>query len=294
MRILKLWTTLLLATWLSGCSTIEPFGPSQSTTEGQALFDASASAHGRDAFEALTDINVSFDSTWYRLVSVVQPDLVDAAYRNGSEERILMRDGLHAQVHRGESGKKWVLRQWLSPAAIAPPSIDVQRNGEPDNDAVSRASAAVVTDAYRLFLLGPLSFLNRDAQFRVLAPVQLQGRVTDRLLIQTAPGIGLSNQDRYVLFIDREDRLTRRIWFTLEGLESTRGAVVETNVSGYKKVAGVQWPTQFYERVRRPIPYLPAHRWNLTGLDVNRGLTAQDFVGGQFSERAQQPAAKIE
>jgi len=294
MRAAKFWGVLFLAVWLTGCSTIEPFGSSGSTADGQALFNASANAHGRDAFEQLTDINVSFDSYWYSIVTLVQPDLVDAAYRDGSQERILIRDGIHAQLHQGESGKKWVLRQWLTQSASAPPSIDVQRNGQPDQDAVARASAAVVTDAYRLFLLGPLNFLNSDAQYRALDPVQLDGRLTDRLLIQTTPGIGMSNQDRYVLFIDREDRLTRRIWFTLEGLETTRGAVIETNVSDYKEIAGVQWPTNFYERIRRPMPFLPAHRWSLIGLDVNRGLSAKDFEGSRFSERAQLPAATIE
>ena len=294
MRALKFFVVLSLATWLGACSTIEPFGASNSTSEGQALFDASADAHGRAAFEQLNDVNVSFDSIWYSIVTFVQPDLVDALYRNGSQERILLRDGLHAQVHRGESGEKWVLRQWLTPSAKAPPRIEVKRNGQPDDEAVARASAAVVTDAYRLFLLGPLNFLNTDAQFRTLPAVQLAGRLTDRLLIQTRPGLGMSDQDRVVLYIDREDRLTRRIWFTLEGLETTRNAVIETNVSDYQKIGGVQWPTKFYERIRRPMPYLPAHRWSLTGLDLNRGLSSQDFVDGQFSERAQQPAAPIQ
>ena len=84
-----------------------------------------------------------------------------------------------------------------------------------------------------------------------------------------------------------------RIRFTLEGLESTKGAVVETDFSDFILLHGVMWPTSFFERVTKPIPNLKAHRWSLLGLDINRGLVAEDFTGGKFSERAAVPAGQL-
>ena len=58
-------------------------------------------------------------------------------------------------------------------------------------------------------------------------------------------------------------------------------------------VGGVMWPTHFYETVVRPFPGLPAHDFSLSGLDLNRGLTAADFAGGRFSALAARPAAAL-
>lgn len=85
----------------------------------------------------------------------------------------------------------------------------------------------------------------------------------------------------------------RRVRFTLEGLETTRGAVAEVDVWDYVDVQGVKWPTQFYERLRKPIPLLPVHRWRLTGLDVNRGYALSDIDGAAFAGLAAAPAQLI-
>jgi hypothetical protein len=45
--------------------------------------------------------------------------------------------------------------------------------------------------------------------------------------------------------------------------------------------------------VVRPFAGLPAHDFYLTGIDLNRGLTAADFAGGKFSDRAARPAAPL-
>lgn len=54
------------------------------------------------------------------------------------------------------------------------------------------------------------------------------------------------------------------------------------------------WPTRFFERLRKPIPGLPVHDWRLTGLDANRGLTAQDVSGAVYSARAAEPARPLD
>ena len=79
----------------------------------------------------------------------------------------------------------------------------------------------------------------------------------------------------------------------MDGLESTRGAIAEVDFFDHQTIAGIVWPTRFYERLIKPIPNLPVHDWHLTGLDVNRGLSAADISGRQFSSRAALPAEAL-
>jgi hypothetical protein len=108
------------------------------------------------------------------------------------------------------------------------------------------------------------------------------------------PGHGQSVEDRYLLFIDRQDRLLRRVRFSMEGLAATQGAVVEVDFFDHREIAGVRWPTRFFERIRKPIPRLPVHAWRLTGLDVNRGYSAADISGRNFSGLASDPARALQ
>jgi hypothetical protein len=117
-------------------------------------------------------------------------------------------------------------------------------------------------------------------------------RECDVLRVRIAPGLGFCPSDRLALFVDREDGLMRRVRFTLDGLDSTRGAVAEVDASGHVALRGVRWPTRFHERLLRPFP-LPVHDWRLTGLDVDRGLYAAEVGGTAFGGRAARPAAAL-
>jgi hypothetical protein len=121
----------------------------------------------------------------------------------------------------------------------------------------------------------------------------VEGRACTTLLAVRRPGHGLSAEDRYLLFIDSENHLLRRVRFTMEGLDSTKGAIAEVDFFDHQEIAGVIWPTRFYERLRKPIPNLPVHDWRLIGLDVNRGLNETDISGKAFSPKAEQPAQPI-
>jgi|GEM_PF-261454 len=225
--------------------------------------------------------------------------------------------GLVAQVHTGPAGEKVVLRQrrWqLAPGPDARPNarptprsnassdapteaarqVSVSYDGEIDEGEVVLDAAALVADAYRMFLLGPLHFIGSDRQMETLSPQRLNGRRVDRLRIRTRPGLGAAAQDDYVLYIDREERLTRRIRFSLAGLASTRGAIVETDYFDFIERDGLVVATRFFEQVRRPIPGLDAHRWRMTGLDLNRGMTAADFDPTGFSGAAAAPAQPLD
>jgi hypothetical protein len=84
----------------------------------------------------------------------------------------------------------------------------------------------------------------------------------------------------------------RRARFSVEGLDSTRGAIAEVDTFGHIALFGVHWPTRFQERLLRPLP-LPVHDWRMTGLDVNRGFAAADIDGSSFAGAAAAPAGAL-
>jgi len=282
---------------LAGCATpLPPLTVPTTTPDARRLLQASAAAHGLAAFATLHDLNVAYSGTWRPLVERLQPALVDAGFRGGSEERLLLRAGLVAQTHRGPSGIKHVVRE-AAPNAVG--SVRVWFNGAETRDTEALAAAALVVDGYSLFLLGPLWLAGRAAAdpdslcMDVGARVQLASgglrHECDVLRVRMTPGIGFGAADNIELFIDVERRLMRRIRFSLEGLESTRGAIAEVDTFDHLVWHGVAWPTGFYERLRRPFP-LPVHDWRLTGLDVNRGETALELRGPEFAGLATVPA----
>lgn len=253
----------------------------------RALLEASAQAHGVAAFRQIRDLNVSYDGQWHYLVQKLQPVLVDARFRKSSEERLLFgREPVVGQRHSGPGGVKQVTR-----SATA---VDVRYNGQPASDREARAAAALVADAFRLFLLGPMYFIEGNTSLALAGSGDVDGRACDLLLAVRRPGHGLSAEDRYLLFIDRQDRLLRRVRFSMEGLASTQGAVVEVDFFDHRDIAGVRWPTRFFERIRKPIPMLPVHAWRLTGLDINRGYAASDITGAEFSGLASAPARALQ
>jgi hypothetical protein len=105
------------------------------------------------------------------------------------------------------------------------------------------------------------------------------------LHIELRPGIGNSEVDQLELWIDRSTHLMHRVRMTLNGLESTRGALVDIDTFAHRRVVGIQWPTRFHERLLRPAP-LDVHAWRLTGLDINRGESEEELEGPAFRGRA--------
>jgi len=102
-------------------------------------------------------------------------------------------------------------------------------------------AAALVADAYTLFLLGPFYF---DRPGVVLAPngeAIVDKAVRDQVLAVLRPGFGMAKEDRVILFIDRATKQLRRVRMTLSGLNASYLAV-----------------TEFKGRAARPAAALPA------------------------------------
>lgn len=290
----------LAASALQGCAApLRPLSGGATAPEAQGLLDRSADAHGLAALARLGDLSVSYAGQWHGLVGSLQPALVDAGFRGGSEERLLLHERVVAQAHAGPAGRKQVVRWRRVPGTEG--KVRVWFNGAETGDAERRAAAALVVDGYSVFLLGPMALVGRWGADRSLV-LEVAGaeRVTvggreyecDVLRISAAPGLGFSVRDQLALFIDRGERLMRRVRFTLDGLDGTRGAVAEVDAWDHVALAGVRWPTRFHERLLRPLP-LAVHDWRLTGLDVDRGLEVGEVSEPQFQGRAVMPAAAL-
>ena len=282
---------------LPGCAVPLPVSMSAATTPAaRALLGESAAAHGLAALTRLADVNLRYGGEWRPLIGWLQPALADPGFRGGSEERLLLRDGLIAQAHSGPGGRKQVQRR---PGAAAGSQGDVRVwfNGEEARDADRRHAAALVVDGYSLFLLGPMLLAQRWSAERSMV-MELAGtaRVNehdcDVLRVRLAPGFGFAAFEQIAVFIDRKERLMRRVRFTLDGLASTVGAIAEVETFDHVTLDGVRWPTRFHERLLRPLP-LPVHDWRLTGLDLNRGLDAAEVSGPAFSGKALAPATAL-
>jgi len=280
--------TLAAVIFLSGCASrgMPPVGALEIQADARTLLQQSAEAHGLSAFREMTDISVAYAGDWYGLVGKIQPTLVDPDFRQKSQERIIIKPApIVAQLHTGAKGSKRVLR--------TSDTTQVHYNEVADTRADVVDAAALVADGYRMFLTGPFYFLDGNISLTTVGGESVNGRSCQTLLAIRRPGHGNAAEDRYLLFIDSENHYLRRLRFTMEGLESTRGAIAEVDFFDHQRIAGVVWPTRFYERLIKPIPNLPVHDWRLTGLDVNRGLSVADVIGGVFSSKAAVPARAI-
>ena len=251
---------------------------------GPAVFERTLRAHGGESPEALRDLNVSLDGDWPFLLPRVQPLLADVGYRVRSEERILVHELLYAVDYQGPSGNKRVER--------TREEIRVLYDGVESDDPDVLGSTALTGDSYIYFLLGPLALQGRGEGFVRLSDAVEDGRRYERIHTVLEPGIGLSDRDELVLWIDAETGLTFRVHITIEGFRTTRGAHVDVTFLDYLERDGVVLPSRFHERVRAPIS-VSAHTWWVTGLDLNRGLAPTDLDAGGWSAAAREPAAPL-
>ena len=275
-----------MAGLLSACSSpqICTRDITKSDPAAKALLNASQDAHGKMAFTKVRDVSVRYEGKWAAVGPKFQPVLADTKFRRGSEERLLIASRLMAQEHSGPGGKKVVVRE--------PGTVAVAYNAVASNDAEASRAAALVADAYALFLLGPFYF---DRPGVVLAPNGegiVDKAMCDQVLAVLRPGFGMAKEDRVILFIDRTTKQLRRVRMTLSGLASTRGAEVDVTFRDFRNIGGIVWPTDFDERIRVPFD-LHAHHWRMLGLDLNRGLNASDLAVTGYKGRAANPAAAL-
>lgn len=281
---------------LGACSTPLPLpaaaeDPAPSDPAAERLLQASAAEHGAAAYAGLRDINVRYEGSWRPLIHRIQPVIVDREFRGWSEERLMPHEGLVAQAFSGPAGRKQVVWQ-RPPGRESRGQVAVWFNGQRNTQPEPDAAAALVAEAYGLFLLGPLWLAGRGHRVQMGEPARVHGRACQQLQLWKRPGLGWTPLDRVALFIDAEQGICRRLRFTLEGFANTRGAVAEVDCFEHQRRFGLLWPMRSYEEVVHPIR-LPAHDWQIAGLDVNRGYAAAELQGPQFTGAAAAPAAAV-
>ncbi len=275
-----------LAFVLSACSSpkICTRDIMRSDPRAKALVTASQDAHGKKAFSNVRDVSVRYAGRWASIGPKFQPVLSDTKFRRGSEERLLIASRVMAQEHSGPGGKKVVVR--------TPGKVSVACNRVPATDADVQRAAALVADAYTMFLLGPFYFDRPGVVFASNGEGVVDNAPCDEVLAVLRPGFGMAKEDRVVLFIDKSTKQLRRVRMTLSGLDSTRGAEVDVTFRDFRSIGGIVWATDFDERIRVPFD-LHAHHWRMLGLDLNRSLRASDLAASGFRGGATKPAASV-
>ncbi len=244
------------------CSSLPVPGPSGSAPQpgAAALLRESAARQG-DSWRKNRIVRVAYTGDWSRSAVQLQPVLTDAGFRKSSIEIYQPRKHRVSQTHRGPSGVKSVTSRVGA--------ISVAYNGNPSTDLETLASSALVADAYTAFLFGPSWLAAKADQCTTLGVRTLDGEPCDLVAGRLLPGFGSHREDHFIAWIGRETKLLRRLQFSLNALESTRGADVDVTFSGHRKARdGSVWPTSFVEYIHRPL-LLKAHEWRMTSLTID-------------------------
>ena len=290
------WHSLVLALCLglalSGCAQNfpRPLASINDSERQQGIrwFDQTFKAHGGDHIDKLNDVNVAIDGEWKFLITRIQPLVTDHRYRVKSEERVLLQPKIYAAKYEGPDGSKTVFRNQNTGKVMA------HYNGKPNQKEDVRSSTALTADSFYLFLLGPLALDNHRDQFVYLE--RCSNDTAACIYLSKTPGLGFSERDEVVLWVNRETLLTERVAITLEGHETTKRAHVDVRYDSYLTRGDFTFPSVFFERVLAPIK-IDAHAWQLTGLDINRDLRPFDVETSanspDWSEQALIPASPL-
>lgn len=275
---------VLFSLLLAGCASprIPTVSLSRSEPAASALVAECQRASGGAAFKSIREISVRYTGRWAPIGPRFQPILADMKFRGSSEERLLIGPRIMAQHHTGPGGSKLVFR--------TPHSISVAYNGRMESDPEKLHAAALVADAYTMFLLGPFYFQRPGILFALDGQSAVDGAPCDQVLAVLRPGFGYADEDRVILSIDRATRQLRRVRITINGLDTTQGAEADITFRDFITKGGVRWPTDFDEQIRVPFD-LHAHHWRMLGLDLNRDLTPADLRATGWTPRAAEPAA---
>ncbi len=255
---------LLSCSVLAACTSLpNPNSPSGKVSdEAVKLLEKSAAKAG-NPWRSLEKVEVAFTGEWTKVVQKMQPELVNPAYRKSSREVYFPRLSRVEQTHTGPRGVKNVVR---TPGKIEVGFSEYRMAAEVEKDA-----AALVADAYTMFVFGADYLLARGSDWRLWLAMQRQeidGDPCSLVFGTLKPGVGRSAEDKVIAWISQRDQRLRRVQFTLNGLESTAGADVDVTFSDFQSGPnGTEWPRHFLETVRRPLT-LKAHEWRMTELKV--------------------------
>lgn len=275
---------------LAACTSLpNPNLPSGQVSEAaRQVLEKSAAKAGRP-WRRLDKLEVAYAGEWTRIVTKLQPELVNAEYRKSSRELYFPRLNRVEQTHTGPRGTKTVLRtpgkvevgftsRELSGATLdrmlrTAGKIETHVLPHRQPTEVEKDAAALVADAYTMFTFGADYLLARGRDWRIWPVMQrqeIEGDPCTLVFGTLKPGVGRSGEDNVIAWISQRDHRLRRVQFTLNGLESTAGADVDVTFSDFQPgPQGTEWPRHFLETVRRPLT-VKAHEWRMTALKARR------------------------
>lgn len=214
------------------------------------------------AWQRYQRVEVRYQGEWSRLSPKIQPVLVDAGFRRSSQEIYLPSQRVVKQTHQGPAGTKIVLRSGRKTA-------EVRYNGEPAKNAEAISAANLVTDAYTLFLFGSSWLADHSTPILKAGTRYVDGDGCNLIRCELRPGLGDSDADAIIAWISQKTGYLRRVQFSLNGLDSTRGADADVTFHDFIIAKdGSVWPTRFVEYVRRPFVF-KAHEWMLTSMKLD-------------------------
>lgn len=258
----------IAAALFASCSTLPVPGVATnkaSSAEAKAILKRSSASSG-DSWKKYQRVEVSYDGKWSTIATKVQPVLTDPAFRKSSVEVYQPRLGTVRQIHSGPSGTKEVLREQRQ--------IEVKLNGVRSKDHEIQDASALVADAYTVFLFGSSWLLEHGDDLSLLDEKSIAGERCRLVAGRLHPGLGNSTEDHFIAWISKDSGLLKRFQFSLNGLDSTRGADVDVEFKDYWKASdGSVWPGHFIERIQRPIP-AKAHDWRMTSLRLDGRTSA--------------------
>jgi hypothetical protein len=220
-----------------------------------------ASRKAGDTWQKSSKVQVAFTGEWSGIATRIQPTLTDPGYRIQSIETYDTRNNTVTQIHKGPMGTKTV-------RDLAPSTTSVSYDGSVSNNQEIVDAAALVADCYRLFLFGASWLKDNATDFRLIGHWKLHGKPCDLVACVVAPGFGNSRIDHVICWIERDTGLLKRIQFSLNGLESTKGADADVTYTELLATPRGIWPVGFVEFVRRPFVF-KAHEWKTTSLVVD-------------------------
>lgn len=256
---------ILAALLLTGCGSARLPGIIETGDEEAAkrIMGRSVEAHGGiDRWNEIGDIVVRYEGEWATMGPRLQPVLADTDYRRSSTEVIMPSRRIVGQKHEGPGGSKTVYR--------TPESVEVRYDGAAAEADEILGAAALVADAYQMFLTTPFFVDAFGSKLRWVGTETVDGERCDNVVAVIRHGFGRSDEDLAQVSIGRETGILRRVRFTLNGTESTRGAEVDVTFRGHKEIDGILWATEYVERIRAPFK-LAAHEWRLVSLETNTG-----------------------
>ncbi len=254
---------LFLMVILGACSSLPKPGSGLAEVSGMGKgtewVRRAAEVEG-DAWSKVERVEMRFSGEWRRIVERLQPGLVDTGFRKRSVEVYEPGKGRVTQTHVGPMGTKVVTRTRRE--------VEVVYNGVREGDAVKRASAALVADAYCLFGFGASWLQERGKDFRVVGRRSFAGEECVLVEAVVRPGFGESKEDWVIAWIGEETRRVQRVQLTLFGLESTAMADVDVVRSAFRAgPKGTEWAGRYVEHVQRPL-LVKAHEWALEAIKV--------------------------